>query len=161
MSFLDKLKQQAGTVADAAGIVAKSAVKQTKTLASAGRIKLAIATEEDKLKKAYTELGRLFYRDYEAQAEAGMEDYQPWCDKVSDAKAQIARLNEELERVKAAEEEPEEAAPAEPEKVIEVDYTAGAAETEPPEEPLAEDAPVEEGPVVDTLYVDVTNTEEE
>lgn len=169
MSFLDKIKQQAGIVAEAAGNVAQSAVKQSKTIASVGRVKLAIASEEDKMKKAYTELGRLFYRDYEAQAEADMTDYQPWCDKVADAKAQIARLNEELEKLHAQDtEEPQQ----EPETVIEVNLTASQETTEqqaktdawedrletPAEEP--QQLEPEEQPTVGTLYVDVTNTEE-
>lgn len=167
MAFLDKLKQQAEAVANAAGTVAQTAVQQTKTLAGIGRIKLAIATEEDKVKKAYGELGRLYYRDYEAQTEPAQEDYQPWCDKVADAKEQIARLYEELEKLRAAEEAPEEA--AEEPAVIQVDLTATAAEEAPAEEeaPAQEEAPAEEAPTeepqeptVDTLYVDVTETEE-
>lgn len=167
MAFLDKLKQQAEAVANAAGTVAQTAVQQTKTLAGIGRIKLAIATEEDKVKKAYGELGRLYYRDYEAQTEPAQEDYQPWCDKVADAKEQIARLYEELEKLRAAEEAPEEA--TEEPAVIQVDLTATAAEEAPAEEeaPAQEEAPAEEAPTeepqeptVDTLYVDVTETEE-
>ena len=70
-------------------------------MASIGRVKLAISSEEDKLKKAYTELGRLFYRDYQAQAEADMTEYQPWCDRAADAREQIQRLTKELETLKA------------------------------------------------------------
>ena len=79
MSFFDKFKKRAGSVADAASGVAQNAVKQTKTLASVGRIKIAITTEEDKMKKAYTELGRLFFRDHEAQTEPVAEfDERLW-----------------------------------------------------------------------------------
>lgn len=178
MSFLDKIKQQAGVAAQAAGTVAQTAVQQTKTLAAVGRVKLAIASEEDKMKKAYTELGKLFYRDYEAQTEAEMTDYEPWCGRVADAKAQIARLTEELEKLRAEEPQAETAAP---EPAIELDLTVATEdvpETETPveETPAAEEAPaVEEpaeaapeaeipdvtaAPTVDTLYVDVSGTEE-
>ena len=148
MSFFDKVKQQAGVVASAAGSVAQTAVQQTKTLAGIGRIKLAIATEEDKVRKAYIELGRLYYRDYEAQTEPAQEDYQPWCDKVADAKEQIARLYEEMEKLRAAQEQeaPQAEEPA-PEEVQE------ETSEEPPEK-----AP--EAPTVGTVYVDVTETEE-
>lgn len=177
MSFLNKLKQQAGVAAQAAGTVAQTAVQQTKTLAAIGRVKLAIASEEDKMKKAYTELGKLFYRDYEAQTEAEMTDYEPWCGKVADAKAQIQRLNEELEKLRA-EEVPQSVA-EEPEEVpaIELDLTVSAedvpeeTEESPAEELVAKEDPVEETPDVEipevsaeptvgTLYVDVTGTEE-
>ena len=166
MSFFDKVKQQAGVVASAAGSVAQTAVQQTKTLAGIGRIKLAIATEEDKVKKAYIELGRLYYRDYEAQTEPAQEDYQPWCDKVADAKEQIARLYEEMEKLRAAQEQEapqaEEPAPEAEHPVIEVDLTAPEApapeETPEPHDQPPEEAP--EAPTVGTLYVDVTETEE-
>ena len=105
MSLFDKIKETAFQVAAVAADTAEkaaaagksaadTAVKQTKTAASMGKVKLAIASEEDKLKKAYTELGRLFFRDYQAQAEAEMEEYQPWCDRCAEAVAQIAALNE-------------------------------------------------------------------
>ena len=101
MSFLDKLKQTAAAASVAATNAAEVAVKQTKTAAAIGKVKLAIAGEEDKLKKAYTELGRLYYRDHETQAEAEIEEYQPWIDKATDAKDAIQRLNQELEALKA------------------------------------------------------------
>ena len=72
MSFLDKLKKTAGIAVQVTASAADTAVSKTRTVASIGRVKLAISSEEDKLKKAYTELGRLFYRDYQAQAEADM-----------------------------------------------------------------------------------------
>jgi hypothetical protein len=185
MSFLDKLKSAAGVAAQTATSAADTAVKQTKTLASIGRVKLAIAGEEDKLKKAYTELGRLFYRDYEAQAEADMEEYLPWCGKASDARAQIQQLTEELEKIKAESEPTPEAEPeAETEAedpAIFVDFTETEetaeepeeAATEPAEEPAsepeapaeeeaAEAAPTEEAPTeptVGTLYVDISGQE--
>lgn len=150
MSFWDKLKQQAGTAA-------KTAAQQTKTVASIGRVKLAIASEEDKIKKAYTEVGRLFYRDYEVGVELSMDDYQVWCDKISDAKGQIVLLNEELERLRTA-------SPAEEEPEVAIE--AGLSE-EPPEaeaESVAEgeapEAGAESDPTVGTLYVDVSNPEE-
>ena len=178
MSFLNKLKQQAGVAAQAAGTVAQTAVQQTKTLAAVGRVKLAIASEEDKLKKAYTELGKLFYRDYEAQTEAEMTDYEPWCGKAADAKAQIQRLNEELEKLRA--EEAPQNADEKPEEVpaIELDLTAPVeeqpVEVAPEEEPTEPSTEEEAGeaasetanpeipaePTVGTLYVDVTGTEE-
>lgn len=101
MSFLDTLKKTAGIAAQVTVSAVDTAVSKTRTMASIGRVKLAISSEEDKLKKAYTELGRLFYRDYQAQAEADMTEYQPWCDRAADAREQIQRLTKELETLKA------------------------------------------------------------
>ena len=169
MSFFDKFRTRAGAVADAASDVAKNAAKQTKNLAAVGRLKLAITSEEDKMKKAYTELGRLFFRDYEAQTEADMEEYQPWIDKISDAKAQIARLNDEIVKIRT--EEPAEEVAEEAQEGIE-EITDGAAQTaeetsevvveavEEAVETATEAAEETPAPTVNTFYVDETNFEE-
>ena len=157
MSFLDTLKKTAGIAAQVTASAADTAVSKTRTMASIGRVKLAISSEEDKLKKAYTELGRLFYRDYQAQAEADMTEYQPWCDRAADAREQIQRLTQELETLKAEgkdtakdapkaqeEEKPEEIEDTsifadmddEPEVEIEVKI-----ESKPEEQPEKADAP--------------------
>lgn len=144
MSFLDKLKESAGKAVSAASVVAskaavtgksvaETAVKQTKTAANIGKVKLAIASEEDKLKKCYTELGRIFFRDYEEQSEAVMEEYQPWCDKAAEAKAQIAALNQQLEEIRA-ENAPEAPADMEPEATEEAEASESDASVETEEE---------------------------
>ena len=157
MSLLDKIKYHAGAAAQVAGNAAQTAVQQGKTLASTGRVKLAIAAEEDKLKKAYVEIGRLYHRDYEAGVASDVEEYRPWCEKADDAKAQIELLNKELDKIRA--EGQEEAAPADgPE--LELDLTSRAEETVAQETGDAEPE-VPEEPVVGTLYVDETNSEAE
>lgn len=101
MSIIDQFKKKAETATAAAASVANLAVNKSRTAASLTRVRVAVASEEDKLKKAYTEIGRLFYRDMVAQAEADMSEYQPWCDKAADAKANIERLTVELDALKA------------------------------------------------------------
>ncbi len=168
MSFLDTLKKTAGMAAQVTASAADTAVSKTRTMASIGRVKLAISSEEDKLKKAYTELGRLFYRDYQAQAEADMTEYQPWCDRAADAREQIQRLTQELEMLKAEGKDPVKDEPkteeAKPEEVedpsifadlddepeVEIEIKVESKPEEQPEEvaetaPEAEEAP-EEGP---------------
>ena len=146
MSFLDKLKKTAGIAAQVTASAADTAVSKTRIVASIGRVKLAISSEEDKLKKAYTELGRLFYRDYQAQAEADMTEYQPWCDRAADAREQIQRLTQELETLKAEGKEPKDA-PKKPEAPQETEDMSifadldDAPEEKPEEKPEAADAP--------------------
>ena len=43
---------------------AQTAVKKTRQLASVAKANLAIRTEEEKIKKAQIELGKLYYKDY-------------------------------------------------------------------------------------------------
>lgn len=188
MSFLDKLKKTAGIAAQVTASAADTAVSKTRTVASIGRVKLAISSEEDKLKKAYTELGRLFYRDYQAQAEADMTEYQPWCDRAADAREQIQRLTQELETLKAEGKKPKDApkkpeAPQEAEdmsifadlddapeekpedKAEAADAPEDAPETaeEPEAAPATEDAapaeaPAEQAPVVPEINPDIVGT---
>ena len=153
MSIFDTLRKTAEAAAQTASVVAGSAVKQTKTMASIGRLKLAITTEEDKLKKAYTELGRLYYRDYTAQAEANMEEYLPWCEKAEAAKKEIYKLSVELAEIKNASAEPEDPE-VEIEYVVEDDSAIFADLEEAPVEvapemPVAE-APAQAAPTVET-----------
>lgn len=149
MSFLDTLKKTAGIAAQVTASAADTAVSKTRTMASIGRVKLAISSEEDKLKKAYTELGRLFYRDYQAQAEADMTEYQPWCDRAADAREQIQRLTKELETLKAegkdtvkdtVKDAPKAQEEAKPEEVEDTSIFADM-DDEPEEQPKETDAP--------------------
>lgn len=177
MSFFDKLKMSATSAAAAAKAASETAVKQGKTLAAIGRVKVSIAAEEDKAKKAYTELGKLYYSDYEAGVEANMEEYLPVIAKIEEAKKQISLLNEELETLKA-EEPQEEPAPAEEpvvyadfdefveEKEDDIEVEIYVVEEEPAQEPeivVVDEAPAEktpaEEPQVGTLYIDVTDQE--
>lgn len=157
MSFLDTLKKTAGIAAQVTASAADTAVSKTRTMASIGRVKLAISSEEDKLKKAYTELGRLFYRDYQAQAEADMTEYQPWCDRAADAREQIQRLTQELEALKAegkdaAKDAPKAQAEEKPEEIEDTSIFADMddkpeveikvkVESKPEEQPEEADAP--------------------
>ena len=187
MSFLDTLKKTAGIAAQVTASAADTAVSKTRTMASIGRVKLAISSEEDKLKKAYTELGRLFYRDYQAQAEADMTEYQPWCDRAADAREQIQRLTKELETLKAegkdtvkdAPKAQEEAKPEEDEdtsifadmddepeeqpKETDAPETAPETAVEPEAAPETEttepvEAPAEQAPVVPEVNPDIVGT---
>ncbi len=171
MSFLDKMKETAGAAAQAAASVANAAVSKTKTMASVGRVKLAVSQEEDKLKKAYTELGRLFYRDYTASVEADMEEYLPWCSRAKEAKARIQQLTEEMEAIQAQSEtgtktgnaaETPDTAPEAPE-APESGETADTEDKHETQKTTA-DGPAEDfgkEPPVGTLYVDTTGQEEE
>lgn len=180
MSFFDKFKEtaeKAVSVAAVAGrVAAETAVKQTKTAAAVGKLKLSIASEEDKLKKCYTELGRIFFRDYEEAAEAVMEEYQPWCDKAAEAKKEIAQLREQLAALKNSQSEETDVAADidvcipddEEDTSIYADFVAAQpaevalAYENTEEEPVqsSEQPSTQEPGVVGTFYLDVTGQDE-
>lgn len=80
--------------------VAQTAAQKTKDLASIAKAKLNIASEEDKIRKAQTELGKLYYRDYVLGEEMDSAEYLPWCDKITESRAIIEDLKDMVEDLK-------------------------------------------------------------
>ena len=85
---------------DMAGEAAQTAAKKTKKLAEIAKSNLSIYSEEDKIKKAYTELGKLYYRDYVVGEELDEAEYLPWCQKIDECKQTIADLRDYIEVLK-------------------------------------------------------------
>lgn len=79
---------------------AQSAVRKTKQLAEMAKVNLSIYGEEDKVKKAYAELGKLYYRDYAVEEEHDEAEYLQWCRRIDEAKQNIADLKDYLEELK-------------------------------------------------------------
>ena len=96
MAILDNLD----AIKDKATEVASTAVKKTKKLALISKTNIAILSLEDKIKKAYKELGKLYYRDYAVDEERDEAEYLPWCMKIDEAKQTIADLRDYIEQLK-------------------------------------------------------------
>ena len=88
------------TIKEKAAEVAMSAAKKTKQLAEISKANIAIYSLEDKIKKAETELGKLYYRDYAVEEERDIAEYLPWCKKIDEAKRSIADLRDYIEELK-------------------------------------------------------------
>ena len=71
---------------------AQTAVKKTKQIASIAKANLDIRSEEEKIKKAQIELGKLYYKDYIVGEEPDPAEYNPWCEKISESKIAIEDL---------------------------------------------------------------------
>ena len=123
MAFFDSLKE---TVTD----LAQAGVAKSKQVAEIAKLKAANMSEEDAIKKAYIELGKLYYAERGAAPEAA---YISGCEKITAAKANIEANNAKIAELKAEDDEPE--------VVAEVTVTEEA----PAEEaaPVAEEAPAE------------------
>lgn len=94
MAFFDKLDNLKEKAVD----LAQSGAAKSKELAEIGKLKLNNAAEEDTIKKAYIEIGKLYY------AERGMTPdvaYAAQCEKITASKAAIEANNARIEALKA------------------------------------------------------------
>ena len=131
---------------------AQTAAAKAKELAAVAKANISIYAEEDKVKKAEIELGKLYYRDYAVGEELDTAEYLPWCQKIDESKKLIAELKDYIDDVKAADEVPAEApaaseedfADAQPEQEQTASEEAPCACTEAPCcEQAAPEAPAE------------------
>lgn len=145
------LKESLDSLYGIASDAAQAAARKTKQLAEIAKANLSIYAEEDKIKKAQVELGKLYYRDYVLGEEQDEAEYLPWCQKIDESKQTIADMRDYIDELKSgrveiteddvvvvAEEAPAEAAvPAE---------EAASAETAAPVEDAKPDAEEPEKP---------------
>ena len=139
---------------------AQTAAAKAKELAAVAKANIAIYAEEDKVKKAEIELGKLYYRDYAVGEELDTAEYLPWCQKIDESKKLIEELKDYIDSLKQDEAVAEE-------EFVDVDVPAEAAEapTEeapeaPAEAPKTEEAPAEAPKAGVEIQIDTTNNEE-
>lgn len=96
MSFSDDLNVLKGKAVDAA----QMAAAKSKELAGIVKAKVNIAAEQDKIKRAQVELGKLYYRDFVAGNDQDTAEYLPWCEKIKDAKQVIAEQQAIIDAMK-------------------------------------------------------------
>ena len=128
---------------------AQTAAAKAKELAAVAKANISIYAEEDKVKKAEIELGKLYYRDYAVGEELDTAEYLPWCQKIDESKKAIAELKDFIASLREEEEPAEaetEAAPTDDDFEIIVADKPKADETPAVEAPKAEEAPAEEAP---------------
>ena len=105
MGFFDNFKEKATDLAQAG-------VAQSKRLAEIAKLKTANMGEEDTIKKAYIELGKLYYAEKGAAPEAA---FAASCEKITAAKAAIEANNDRIAELKSsADDEVEVVARVEP-----------------------------------------------
>jgi len=114
MGFFDTFKERATDLAQAG-------VAQSKRLAEIAKLKAANMSEEDAIKKAYIEIGKLYYAEKGTSPEGA---FAAACEKVTAAKAAIEANNDRLAELKQeGEDEAEPAAEVVEEAVEEVKET--------------------------------------
>lgn len=98
MAFLDELK-------DRAMDLGRAGVAKSKQLAEITKLSLNNASEEDAIKKAYVEIGKLYYAERGMAPEAA---YAALCEKVTAAKVNIEENKARIEDLKSDGLSPEE-----------------------------------------------------
>ena len=112
MGFLDDVKEKTTDLAQAG-------VAQSKRLMEIAKLKVANLSEEDTIKKAYIELGKLYYAEHGTAPEGA---YAAACERITASRAAIETNNDRIAQPKnssdeeieeeAAGEEAEQAEPA-------------------------------------------------
>ena len=81
------------------GRTAKTAVKKSNNLLEITKLNMSIGSEEDKIAKIYTQIGKEVYDSFENNAEAS-EKFNVLCEKISIIKANIERMEKQILRIK-------------------------------------------------------------
>lgn len=122
------LKSTFETLKGRATDLAQAGVAQSKRLAEVAKLKTANMAEEDAIKKAYVELGKLYYAEHGAAPEGA---YAAACERITASKALIETNNDRIAELK-------QSGDPEAEAEIEVEMTMGEV-PEDVEAPAAQD----------------------
>ena len=99
--FMNKAGAFASKAAEKAKDLAGVAAAKTKQLSRVAKLNMDISGQKDVIKKAYMDLGKLYYESYH---DAPGEGFAQACQEIDIAKAAIASMEEEIAAVKAAAE---------------------------------------------------------
>lgn len=131
------------SIKDKAMDLAQTGVNKSKQIGEIAKLNLANVGEEDAIKKAYIEIGKLYYAERGMAPEAA---YAALCEKITAAKVNIEENKNRIEELKSegvvdadvvlTEDAPSEKPASEEPKE--------APEVKSPVEPLAEDVPPQE-----------------
>ena len=118
------------TLKDRATDLAQAGVAQSKRLAEIAKLKMSNMAEEDAIKKAYIEIGKLYYAEQGASPDGA---FASACERITASKAAIEANNDRIAELKQ---------PGDPDVEVEAEVVVEAepAAVEPAEEePAAED----------------------
>ena len=127
MGFFDNFKEKATDLVQAGAA-------QSKRLAEIAKLKTANMAEEDAIKKAYLELGKLYYAEKGATPDAA---YAASCEKITASRAAIETNNERLAELQ------EKGGDTDADFDIDPDFAVEAEEDTKPQETVAEESEIE------------------
>lgn len=127
MDFINDLQERATDLA-------QSVVATSKRLAEIAKLKASNMAEEDTIKKAYVELGKLYYAEHGTTPDGA---YAAACEKITAARAAIETNNDRIAELKATAEAEGEIIDVTPEAAEEPENEVTEADIVP-EEPTAD-----------------------
>ena len=127
MDFINDLQERATDLA-------QSVVATSKRLAEIAKLKASNMAEEDTIKKAYVELGKLYYAEHGTTPDGA---YAAACEKITAARAAIETNNDRIAELKATAEAEGEIIDVTPEAAQEPESDVTEADIVP-EDPAAE-----------------------
>lgn len=128
MDFINDLQERATDLA-------QSVVATSKRLAEIAKLKASNMAEEDTIKKAYVELGKLYYAEHGTTPDGA---YAAACEKITAARAAIETNNDRIAELKATAEAEGEIIDVTPEAAEEPENEVTEANIVP-EEPAADE----------------------
>lgn len=133
MNFLDNLKDEAKDLA-------QTGVAMSKQVAEIAKLKIANLTEEDAIKKAYIEIGKLYYAERGMAPEAA---YAALCERITTSTVTIEENKTRIEELKsdADIQEPDVEIPLAEEPPVTPEAPMVEIKPETPVESLHEDVP--------------------
>ena len=120
-SGVTKAKELTGTGIAKAKELADTGAAKAKEVSEIGKLKVNNSAEQEAIRKAYSELGKLYYAERGSAPEAA---YADTCQRITDALARISYNNERIADIKAAGQLTDEEVEA-----VEVEEAAEAEET--------------------------------
>ena len=84
------------TVKTAVTNAAENAAKAAKYYAFVSKKRLAILAEKEKIRRNYTKLGKVYYKDYVTDEEPDDAEYVPLCEAISNSYRLINALKEQI-----------------------------------------------------------------
>ena len=79
--------------------LAQSSMAKAKELTEIGKLKMQNASEQENIRRAYQEIGKLYYAQHGQEPEEGLAEL---CKKIDGSKARIEYNNERIADMKAA-----------------------------------------------------------
>lgn len=128
MDFINDLQERATDLA-------QSVVATSKRLAEIAKLKASNMAEEDTIKKAYVELGKLYYAEHGTTPDGA---YAAACERITAARAAIETNNDRIAELKATAEAEGEIIDVTPEAAEEPENEVTEADIVP-EEPAADE----------------------